>query len=1230
MRKIFNFSSSASSKSKEKHSERTAERESQNPKHRAEKNSKKEDALKLPKLATGSDNYSPATISGSETTNTLPDGLTHEEKTEAINYMNKMSRCQTSKKETSVEVHSIRKGSKANDTSKVRLRYGWVSQTGYYPESINKPNQDNLLVHTTLSPFQITYNTNKTEEKGDIYQEELKLFCVFDGHGQYGTECSTFAAQTFVPIFNSCKEQLFNILAGKGDNTRIITVQEFQALLAQTLEIINLEMHKQKKNISQGQQPDENYFDDTFSGTTAICVLLLGDKLITANVGDSRAFLAVERDTQPGLYSARALSVDQTPFRKDERARCRAAGGVIMSMDQVEGFKKFDPNQEDWGTEDDLNSSIDPPRLWGPQPGSPGVAFTRSLGDEFVEKIGCVATPEISIISLPRRNRSFFVVASDGVFEFLNTEAVCEMVQQFSNPLDAAKALVTESYKLWLHYEVRTDDITAIVVFIDGVDGGTTSVSISPDIEKLNESFGQGVEQRPVRRIISKEKRKLMKPIETMSDDEDDDQYDQINIPEKNDEEKREICDSIQANFIFQHLTDTQLEQVLSSFERIIVEPNQVVIKQGEKGDKFYVVSSGVFDCFVSPVDENGQIKTELGNLVHTYESTETGLGNPSFGELALMYSDRRAASIIAKTNGVLWALDRKVFKKMFLKGSNQKIFKLLYKIPIFEPLTKSQVQRLTDVVFEQTFQPGERIIRQGDMGDALYIVTEGEVRCVVSNMEPLVPSDSNEKSPSAPITPHMNSGRRPSSKGRQFKFKRSVSQKDKEIEVLRVKVGEYFGERALLYKEPRAASVYVVEGSAEPCPAKCLVLNRASFEQLLGPLQDLIAKHGKKREEEALSRQILLKNRSKVGVGRFGLDFASFDAGSTSVVYADQAGELIYRQVKLHSSSKVVTIKCNNREAIERDKLQAKINLERKLLLQTVTETIDPFDRDKMDDEDELSSNFSFVARFLGTFVGVRSVYVAYQNNICGTLGTYVESNEVISEKTAGFIAACVVHGLQFLHERSILCRSINLHSLLLDESGSVVICDMYLCKVLDDETHRAYTMCGDPTYFAPEQIQNKGASFSIDFWALGILFYELLYSRFPYIAQDTPNEEIRNLSEKDIFTLIVKFSTEDILFDSKVSISGQSLVKALLEPNPSSRKQETLGIQEHPFFQDHMFNINKLEGFAQSPLFGWCESRLKEIFEQEKVRIDDNALQQGKNDQSWVTEFIEKPIEE
>ncbi|KAJ9154408.1 hypothetical protein P3X46_027745 [Hevea brasiliensis] len=323
----------------------------------------------------------------------------------------------------------------------LKLQYSVLTQRGYYPGSPDKENEDSFCIRT-----QIQGNPN------------IHFFGVFDGHGQYGAECSNFV-----------KDRLVEILA--NDPTLLIDpVKAYSSAFLRT----KSELHSSK-------------IDDTESGTTAITVLVIGDKIYVANVGDSRAVIAVKNGNR---IMAEDLSNDQTPFRRDEYERVKLCGARVLSVDQVKGYK--DPDIQTW------NDEGDPPRLWVQNGMYPGTAFTRSVGDRAAETIGVIVDPEVSIVQL-RPSHLFFVVASDGVFQFLSSQAVVDMVARYTNPRDACAAIAGESYKRWLDHEIRTDDITIIIVHIKnssnpgaGAIDGTAKVnrnSVSSRARKENSDF---------------------------------------------------------------------------------------------------------------------------------------------------------------------------------------------------------------------------------------------------------------------------------------------------------------------------------------------------------------------------------------------------------------------------------------------------------------------------------------------------------------------------------------------------------------------------------------------------------------------------------------------------------------------------------------------------------------------------------------------------------------------
>ena len=123
---------------------------------------------------------------------------------------------------------------------------------------------------------------------------------------------------------------------------------------------------------------------------------------------------------------------------------------------------------EDWDCAlgDEIDDGGDPPRIWAQDQEYPGTAFTRSIGDSLAESLGVIAEPEIDGHKLGPKDR-VLIAASDGIFEFITTRSCIETALLYSDPLEACKALVGESYKLWIEREDRTDDITIILGFVE-------------------------------------------------------------------------------------------------------------------------------------------------------------------------------------------------------------------------------------------------------------------------------------------------------------------------------------------------------------------------------------------------------------------------------------------------------------------------------------------------------------------------------------------------------------------------------------------------------------------------------------------------------------------------------------------------------------------------------------------------------------------------------------------
>ncbi len=623
----------------------------------------------------------------------------------------------------------------------LRLRYAFFSQKGYYPDDPNKANQD---AYSILENF-------GGRGSNDAF------FAVYDGHGRDGDLCAQFARDKIpghlAKHFNKYKEKesrnhaqdLQHLATRKNDST-------FDPLLHVELSKDQFQQAALKAHVECNQAMHQDpSLDDSLSGTTAISVFFHGrrNRITVCNVGDSRAIVG-KQDGR--ALKALPLSRDQTPYRKDERARIKAKGARILSLDQLEGLEPINEqddssNEEDLELGEELDEGGDPPRVWSPNGDYPGTAFTRSLGDSMAEDLGVFAEPEMLTRDLKPEDR-LIVVASDGIYEFLTNQSVVDICAKFTDPLEACRAVVAESYELWLQYELRTDDITIIVIFVDQLleanmmareyvtssirDLGVSKVMQDDDEEEFVEVMPEeGL--RPVRTRMTKEKAQEIEKLKAKALNEEDYQEEmnrEVDLSkmynEKTASEKARIADAIKTSVMFRNITDDQRELIFGVMEHIPVTAGDWVIKQGSVGDRFYIIDEGHFEVRIV-----GDGETDDGNggaLIHVYEGSVAKHLHPCFGELALMYSAPRSASIIARSDGHLWGLHRSAFRQVLAQaqGTRKELQKTLSSITIFKGLGEAELKTLAAAFDEIAYGRGENIVEQGHFGETMFVITSG------------------------------------------------------------------------------------------------------------------------------------------------------------------------------------------------------------------------------------------------------------------------------------------------------------------------------------------------------------------------------------------------------------------------------------------------------------------------------------------------------------------------
>lgn len=251
-------------------------------------------------------------------------------------------------------------------------------------------------------------------------------------------------------------------------------------------------------------------------------------------------------------------------------------------------------------------------------------------------------------------------------------------------------------------------------------------------------------------------------------------------------EESQRITNVMANNILFKYLDSDQRKIILDAMFQVDKKPEDVVIRQGEEGDNFYVIDSGIAEIFVN--QSNGPPLLVL-----------TCKDGDSFGELALMYDAPRAATVICKTDMKLWAMDRLTYKHILMDTTLKKrnMYKeFLEHVPLLQSLDPYERLKVADLLESKTFAESETIISEGEAGESFYIVEGGDVECL-----------------------------------QDYEGKQGC--------VARLKAGDYFGEIALLRESPRACSVKAASGEV-----KVLVLDRSSFNMVLGPVEDVLKRN--------------------------------------------------------------------------------------------------------------------------------------------------------------------------------------------------------------------------------------------------------------------------------------------------------------------------------------------------------------------------------------------------
>ncbi|XP_072470564.1 cAMP-dependent protein kinase catalytic subunit PRKX isoform X1 [Notamacropus eugenii] len=175
---------------------------------------------------------------------------------------------------------------------------------------------------------------------------------------------------------------------------------------------------------------------------------------------------------------------------------------------------------------------------------------------------------------------------------------------------------------------------------------------------------------------------------------------------------------------------------------------------------------------------------------------------------------------------------------------------------------------------------------------------------------------------------------------------------------------------------------------------------------------------------------------------------------------------------------------------------------------------------------------NHPFLIRLYWTYHDERFLYMLMEYVPGGELFSYLRNMGRFNNSTGLFYSAEIICAIEYLHSKEIVYRDLKPENILLDKEGHIKLTDFGFAKKLVDRT---WTLCGTPEYLAPEVIQSKGHGRAVDWWALGILIFEML-SGFPPFFDDNP------------FGIYQKILAGKIDFPRHLDLYVKDLIKKLL----------------------------------------------------------------------------------
>jgi len=574
-------------------------------------------------------------------------------------------------------------------------------------------------------------------------------------------------------------------------------------------------------------------------------------------------------------------------------------------------------------------------------------------------------------------------------------------------------------------------------------------------------------------------------------------------------------------------------KEVANAMWKHVLWTGDTLFRLGDVSNSYFILTSGRLDILVQ----------NTGGQMEKVAQIQRGA---TLGANGLMSSTKRVATAVASTPCSLWVLEAVSFRKIFKKYRSPSFdarflgcLTFLKTVPIFKTLPHRYLEHLATVFQEVQYAKGTTIIRQSDPPKLFYIIKSG----------------------TAVVLKKTKSNRDP-------------------IHVHSYGPTDFFGERGLIRKQPRAASVIATS------KVTCLLLGEADFVE--------IGKFLAKQFEEAISsyKDVKVKTQT-VSFPKFvnRIDTKLKEFKCLGVLGIGSFGWVSL--VKDPNTNKTYSLKSVRKIRVVETGQQEHMKNER--AVQSIMDS-------------------PFIVKLYATYQDKARVYLLMEAVLGGELFTVLRFNKKFSERTSRFYASCCVEAFDHIHSKNVLYRDLKPENLMLDDRGYIKITDFGFAK----KRNHTSTLCGTPEYLAPEVIKHSTQSFAVDWWGLGILIYEMVVSHPPF-------EGANHLK------MYEKILRKPVDYPRHVSQTCRDVLDSLLRKNFRRRLGSGSGgadaVRQHPWFKDFKWEW-LVKGKLKSPYVPRIKNREDlSCFQQypddeykyeEEVYVDDNSSVFG-----WTADF-------